>query len=260
MFHMTSTAFCKLIAFVFGYTVFAAIWPVSAETISTGTGFAVTFDGVLVTNDHVIDGCRGLRARIQGAEWDYHEATVIARDRALDLAAIRLQPKVAPFPSKIRSLPRALLRKEPPIRVGEQAITYGFPLRGILAAGGNLTTGYVTALRGLKDNPNYMQISTPIQPGNSGGALLDISGNVIGVVKSSLDDLALMRATGSVPQNVNFAVELDALKRFLANSNISPIEEPSTAERPMTEIGSRAQLFTHVIECDDQPPPKVNRP
>ena len=200
----------------------------------------------------------GFETRIQGAEWDYHEATVIARDRALDLAAIRLQPNFRR--SKIRSMSRALLRKGPPIRVGEQAITYGFPLRGILAAEGNLTTGHVTALRGLKDDPNYMQISTPIQPGNSGGALLDISGNVIGVVRSSLDDLALLRATGSVPQNVNFAVELDALKRFLANSNISPIEEPSTAERPMTEIGSRAQLFTHVIECDDQPPRKVNRP
>jgi hypothetical protein len=132
-------------------------------------------------------------------------------------------------------------------------VTYGFPLPGVLTAQGNLTAGYVTALRGLYDNPNYLQISTPVQPGNSGGALLDGSGNVIGVVAQKLNSLAIMRATGDVPQSVNFAVELGTLKRFLVGKNINFVEELSTAERTMKEIGARARLFTYLIECDARP-------
>lgn len=197
-----------------------------ANPVSTGTDFAVTFDGVVVTNSHVVENCSIIRARSEGELSYYYEAKVIARDPVNDLAALRLEYSVAAnIRQKVKVVPRAILRAAPSLERGEQAITYGFPLQGLLARDGNLTVGHVTALRGLKADSNYIQISTPVQPGNSGGALLDSAGNVIGVVAAKLNGMKVMRATGDIPQNVNFAIELSVLKTFLAMNDIGAIEE-----------------------------------
>src|SRR5262249_3283700 len=137
-----------------------------------------------------------------------------------------------------------------PLRAGEQAISYGFPLTGALSTKGNLTVGYVSALRGLGDDPRSIQITTPVQPGNSGGPLLDSSGNVIGVVSAKLDALRVMRATGDVPQNINFAIDLATLKRFLAANSVRVTPAPSTGDLRPADIGERAKLFTYLIECE----------
>lgn len=222
-----------------------------ASSVRTGTGFSITFNGILVTNHHVVEGCTRVRARGQGARNSYYEVSVMALDSGSDLAAIRLEEYVTPDNRrKVKDVPRAILRESPPLRLGDQAITYGFPMQGLLASGGNLTVGYVTALQGLGDNPNYVQISTPVQPGNSGGALLDSSGNVIGVVAAKLDASKIMRATGDIPQNVNFAIQISSLRSFLTKNNISIVEESSTNERSMKDIAARAQLFTYLIECE----------
>jgi len=144
---------------------------------------------------------------------------VIARDTARDLAALKLGRLVGPkAQGPTRSVARAIFRKWPAVQQGEKAITYGFPLRGLLATNGNLTSGYVSALSGLGDDRNYIQITTPVQQGNSGGPLYDGSGHVIGVVVAKLSALHVMLATDDVPQNVNFAVELSAVRQFLRQS------------------------------------------
>jgi S1-C subfamily serine protease len=70
-----------------------------------------------------------------------------------------------------------------------------------------MTTGEISSLAGIKDDPRYFQISAPIQPGNSGGALADESGNVVGVVSQMISDTAAIATTGAIPQNVNYAVK-----------------------------------------------------
>jgi len=170
-------------------------------------------------------------------------ATVLASDKNIDLALVRMPPQVKP--TEI-----ATLRQSPPLRAGEQAISYGFPLTGALSTEGNLTVGYVSALRGLGDDPRSIQITTPVQPGNSGGPLLDRSGNVIGVVSAKLDALRVMRATGDVPQNINFAIDLATLKRFLAANSVRVTPAPSTGDLRPADIGERAKLFTYLIECE----------
>jgi hypothetical protein len=224
---------------------------VRAET-TTGTGFAVTFDGVVITNNHVVSQCGSqIKARIEGDPNQYYEAGVIARDADHDLAALRLQRGVGQgYQGPIQPVPRAIFRKTPPVQQGEKVITYGFPLRGLLATSGNLTVGYVSALRGIGDNPNYIQITAPVQPGNSGGPLLDGSGHVIGVIVAKLDAVKVMLAMGDVPQNVNFAVELSVLKHFLQQHNVQIVEEESKGELPLTEIPLKAKLSTYLIECE----------
>jgi tetratricopeptide (TPR) repeat protein len=119
----------------------------------------------------------------------------------------------------------------------------------ILTIEGNLTIGNVSALRGLRDDPKYIRITTPVQPGNSGGPLLDSSGNVIGVVAAKLDAIRVMRAIGDVPQNVNFAVELATLRRFLSTHGVRATLAPSTDDLRPADIGERAKRFTYLIEC-----------
>jgi uncharacterized protein len=234
--------------FMFHATLFGlmiAAQAAVAELASTGTGFAVTFDGIVVTSNHVIDECDAISTRLVEEQTRF-EAKIVASDPVSDIAAIKFDRRIG---QRVLPVVRATFRKDPSLEQGERAITYGFPLQGALAKEGNLTIGNVTALRGLFDNPNYIQISTPVQPGNSGGPLLDGSGHVIGVVAEKLNAIAVMRATGDVPQNVNFAVSLAKLKQFLAIRNIIIAEELSETERQNTEIVRRARLFTYLVEC-----------
>jgi Trypsin-like peptidase domain len=229
----------------------SAVSPGRAETI-TGTGFAVTFEGAVLTNNHVISECDSqIRARIEGTPEQYYVATVAARDENRDLALIKLQRRVSKSAEeKVRTVPRAIFRRGPPLLQGEKAITFGFPLRGLLATNGNLTLGNVSALSGIGDDHNYIQISTPVQPGNSGGPLYDGSGQVIGVVVAKLNALRVMLATGDVPQNVNFAVELGAVRQFLKQNKLDVADEDSVSDLPIPEIAIKAKLSTYLIECE----------
>jgi serine protease Do len=77
------------------------------------------------------------------------------------------------------------------------------------------TDGKVSSVAGLHDNPDEMQISVAVQPGNSGGPLADNNGDVVGVVVAKLNDLRTMAIAGAIPQNVNYAVKSITLVRFL---------------------------------------------
>ena len=75
--------------------------------------------------------------------------------------------------------------------------------------------GDIASLAGIQDDPRHFQISVPVQPGNSGGALVDGAGNVVGVVSAKLSARAALAATGSLPENVNYAVKSSFLLSFL---------------------------------------------
>ena len=94
-----------------------------------------------------------------------------------------------------------------------------------------------------------MQISAPVQPGNSGGPLLDSAGNVIGVVSSKLNALKTAGLIGDVPQNVNFAINGSTLRAFLDAKGIDYKETGNERELTGVQIASRASAFTVLIEC-----------
>jgi hypothetical protein len=171
-------------------------------TLRTGSGFAVSDATHIVTNAHVAEGCRSLRVLLGNRA---EPARLLATDAQADLAL--LQANLA--------MPRLALRAAPAVRLGESVVAFGFPLAGSLSLEGNLTTGNVSALAGLRDDPVYLQVTAPVQPGNSGGPLLDEGGNVIGVITAKLDAVSIARRTGDIPQNVNFAVKAGVLEGFL---------------------------------------------
>ncbi len=101
-------------------------------------------------------------------------------------------------------------------------VAVGFPLPGLLASEANVTTGTVSALAGIGNDTRFLQMTAPVQPGNSGGPLLDLEGRVVGVVVSKLDALKVASATGDIPQNVNFAIKAGVVRSFLDASGVAP--------------------------------------
>src|SRR5439155_2122625 len=128
---------------------------------------------------------------------DSETAVLVSRDQRNDLAVIRTRIT----PSSV-----AAFRDGAPVRAGDTVVALGYPLSGLLASTANLSVGNVSALAGLGDDSRYLQISAPVQPGNSGGPLLDASGHLVGIVTAKLDAAIVARFTGDIYQNVIFAL------------------------------------------------------
>lgn len=206
---------------------------------SSGTGFVVA-EGVVLTNNHVVNECGRIAIRTPGGQ--RLPARPGATDRRRDLALLTVPAETGP--------PLAF-REKPAIRRGEMVITYGFPLSGLLSSGPTLTTGDVSALAGLRDNQTNLQITAPVNPGNSGGPLLDIQANVVGVVVSKLNAMRTAEMTGGdIPQNVNFAVKGTEALGFLRENNVRPTIRDSTgADKRVFEVGEVANASTVYILC-----------
>lgn len=112
-----------------------------------------------------------------------------------------------------------------------------------------MITGTVSALAGPDNDSRLLQISATVQPGNSGGPLLDEGGRVIGVVVSKLDALKVAEITGDLPQNVNFAISGAVVRAFLEGQGVAYATAASTKPLSTAEIAEAARNFTVVVEC-----------
>jgi S1-C subfamily serine protease len=171
----------------------------------SGSAFFISADGVAVTAAHVVKGC----GRLESPRWGV--VKVLAADPRADLAILK-----APGASG-QYVP---LRARGP-RLGETMSAAGYPLGQLLGPGLKITTGVVSGLSGPQGDRGLFQLSAPIQPGNSGGPVIDADGALIGVVAAKLDELKLADATGVFPQNINFAVPVTILESFLDENGVA---------------------------------------
>jgi hypothetical protein len=212
----------------------------NARNVSVGTGFLVAADRVM-TNQHVVEGCNRIVLRTPDGRW--LGAVPPARvDAQLDLALLA-----------VPGLPGPVLtfRNGPAVRRGDGVVAYGFPLAGLLSSDPKLTRGEVNGLAGIGDNPSQYQISAEVQPGNSGGPLLDMQGHVLGIVVSKLNAQRVAQRTGDIAQNVNFAVKVEAAIPFLRRAGIEPrLAASSAAERSAADVGEIAHRSTLFIRCE----------
>jgi serine protease Do len=172
----------------------------------TGTAFYLGAR-TLVTAGHVVEDCSQITLA------DGTELALLAADPELDVAALR-----APLPARrwlsLASGVRA--------RLGERVHAAGFPYYAIAGTALHLTGGNVSALAGIDDDRRFFSFTAPVQPGNSGGPLIDGDGGVLGLVVARLSEDFIVQETGSLPQNVNYALGEGELAGFLARAGVAP--------------------------------------
>jgi uncharacterized protein len=179
----------------------------SSTPSSSGTAFALTSDGLALTNFHVVDGANEIR--VAGREG---LVTVVAVDRTNDLALIKLPFK----PDAVATFSPEGTKPQ----LGGDIVVFGFPLNSMLSSSGNVTTGSLSALTGFGNSASHIQISAAVQPGSSGSPVYDRAGRVIGVVVQRINDRAMLDMTGGVGQSVNFAVNRQTIGAFLDASGV----------------------------------------
>jgi S1-C subfamily serine protease len=205
---------------------------------ASGSGFVVTSDGMIVTNRHVVNGCRSIAVRAESPVGV--PAQVVALHPSDDLAVIRADTTFGAT---------AAFRIGSPIRPGDDVVAVGFPLAGLLADEPSVTTGSVSALAGIHNNPAVLQMSAPVQQGSSGGPLFDASGNVVGVVVTKLNARIVAEETGDLPQNVNFALKADIARTFLDQLSVPYRAARSAARLGNADVGDIGRRVTVLVEC-----------
>jgi len=177
--------------------------------VMLGTGWPAIV-GYVVTNHHVIAGKR--KITLISTDGTEIPATVAMRDAANDLTLLKVKN-----PAK---LPLALPLAKSSAHIGAKVFTIGYPHPTVMGAKPKLTDGTVSSTTGLGDDPRAYQISVPLQAGNSGGPLLNMNGEVVGIVTAKLRAAKMFKVTGDLPQNVNYAVKASYLKALL--DSVSP--------------------------------------
>jgi hypothetical protein len=206
----------------------------NAGAVQSGTGFAVADGSLVITNFHVVDGCKSVRIANVG------DGRIKTIDPGNDIAIIQ---SARPIHQALR------FRTEDPLKPGEEIIVIGFPLRGLLSSAPTVTTGIVSSLAGLRDDRTRFQISAPVQPGNSGGPVLDKAGNVVGMVVSKLNVLRIARMTGDIPQNVNFAIPVSIITSVLDANSVKYEAGTFDGGKSTAQIVSAASPGVVSLEC-----------
>jgi S1-C subfamily serine protease len=203
----------------------------------TGSGFFVSTSGIGITNAHVLEGCA------DAVISTYGKARIVARDEANDLALIRLIQPTETYAAKIR---------KKPLQLGETVFVMGFPLAGQLDNGLNFTSGLVSSLAGIGNNSRMLQFTAPVQAGNSGGPVVDNSGLVVGVVQSKLDEVTSLKASGSLPQNINFGLKADLVANFMRANGAEPVEVEALPVQEATAVAAGGRGYAFQVKCTPQ--------
>nr|WP_252731542.1 serine protease [Lentibacter algarum] len=205
---------------------------VDPKRVGTGSGFVVSDAGHILTNEHVVNGCSMLKV-------DGKALRVLASDKGFDLALLQGSAEDGAAVAQFASAPAPL---------NSDLTVLGYPLQSLLG-GLNVTRGTLSSLKGMQGDATEMQITAPIQPGNSGGPVVDSSGAVIGVVVAKLKPGQNADGSLDLRQNVNFAIRGEIAKLFLAQNGVTPQVAAVAEKLEPVALAARAAPFTKLVEC-----------
>tara|TARA_B100001094_G_scaffold290958_1_gene308943 strand:+ start:140 stop:1069 length:930 start_codon:yes stop_codon:yes gene_type:complete len=199
---------------------------------STGSGFFINEYGYAITNYHVVGDAKNIKMSIKGKDYN---AKVVSIDKVNDLALLRTTEGNNDY---FRLSANDANRMDDVTAIG-----YGFAK--MMSDEIKTTRGVVSALAGLNNNYSWLQIDATLQPGNSGGPVIDSNGGVIGVAVAKADVATIFEYTGSVPEGISFAIKTSTLKQFL-NSNKVRFNVQDSEKKSKDEINKlidNAALF-----------------
>jgi S1-C subfamily serine protease len=206
----------------------------------TGSGFFISKNNI-VTNNHVVDNCQEITIQINNKKIPAH---IITKNKNNDLAVLSIGVSADNLTHGV-----AKFRFGKKVRVGDDVVVIGYPLGSLLGRGIKATKGNVSSLSGLSDDITQMQITAPVQSGNSGGPLLDLSGNIVGVVTAKLDALEVNKIANDLPQNVNFSIKSSVVESFLDANDIGYKTRRSINKIEASNIVQEAKKFTVKVYC-----------
>ncbi|MDZ4742386.1 MAG: tetratricopeptide repeat-containing serine protease family protein [Verrucomicrobiota bacterium] len=167
-----------------------------------GTGSFISKDGLLLTAAHVIEDSKRIEVMTSTGKV---KAKVIQVDSSNDVALLECSGTYEALPVVTSKL----------VKLGQGVFTIGFPNVDIQGFSPKLTKGEISSMSGFKDDPRSWQVSVPVQPGNSGGPLLDMNGNLVGIIVSKLSATQMAASRGDIPQNVNYAIKSSYIQPIL---------------------------------------------
>jgi S1-C subfamily serine protease len=168
------------------------------EITASASGFLITTDGYIATNAHVIANAKKIEVCFSTNEKSTtYSAVVSLKDIANDIAIIKIEDKNF---QRFGSIPYIISEKP---EVGEEVFTIGYPMNSVMGNNYKVTNGIISSLSGMSDDIRYMQISVPLQPGNSGGPLFNKNGNIMGITSAKLNG----KAIGTSIENVSYAIK-----------------------------------------------------
>jgi hypothetical protein len=206
--------------------------------IASGTGFIVTGDGYFISNNHVVEICKELKTKKAGK---VYQVDIIATDKVNDLAIGKIDL------SGLKYIP---LSSEGGV-LGEEIIVSGYPLQGELSESVKITKGVISSLSGPGNNYAIMQIDAAVQPGNSGGPILNQYAEMVGVTVAKADTLYFLEKAGTLPENINFGIKVETVQAFVKGNNIQLSESTSSKSKSFSsaEISKVAADSTIHLQC-----------
>ena len=217
--------------------VVAKVAPQDNEVISasSGSGFAVSADGYVITNHHVIEGCQKVVVHYKGKELP---VTVVTYDPQNDLALLKgdFRPQTV----------FALSGNQPELL--QDVYVAGYPFGNKISSSVKVTKGIISSLTGIGNNFSNIQIDAALQSGNSGGPILDEMGNIVGVAVSKLDAKYMYDNFGIIPENTNFGIKANVVRSVLESNEVSS-PPANRSEISKSQLGKMISSGTYYISC-----------
>ena len=204
--------------------------------VSTGSAFAITSTGHLLTNHHVVEDCELVVLHLSGERFE--KTTVIASDKTNDLSVLKADYTPEEI-FKISTRNAGLL---------EDIVVAGFPLSDKLSSSVKVTKGVVSSLAGVDNDYSQIQIDAAIQPGSSGGPIIDSKGNVVAIAVSALNKSTMLKRDNYIPENTNFGVKASTARTFLEANSIA-LQPANNALLDRAKMAGVIQKATHMVSC-----------
>jgi hypothetical protein len=202
---------------------------------ASGSGFAVSSSGYVVTNHHVVDGCIEVKIQHEGTSIP---VTIVAYDPINDLALLKGDFIPAEtFP---------LSRRNP--KLMQEIFVAGYPFGKSVSSSLKVTRGIVSSLTGIGNNVSHIQIDAALQPGNSGGPIFNDRGNVVAVAVSKLDLMEALEGWGVVPENTNFGIKSSVVVNLLDSNNVR-LKQPNAESMSTDRLGEMISNSTFYLSC-----------
>jgi len=211
--------------------------PKSDEIVSasSGSGFAVSSNGHVITNYHVIEGCQNVKIHHNGKSIP---ANVVTFDPQNDLALLKGNFRPSTVLPLSTNSPELL----------QDVYVAGYPFGRKISTGVKVTKGIISSLTGIGNNFSNIQIDAALQPGNSGGPILDERGNVVGVAVAKLDVKKTLKNYGVIPEDTNFGIKTSVVRSILKSSNVNLLK-PNQRKISKSNLGKMISDGTYYLSC-----------